>query len=724
MDALGGEPLGQVEVALGGKRAVTDTTGRFEIAGLDTGDYDLSATTVGYRLEKRTLHLDAEDVQQLEIALTPSTIQRRDSAEVRAQVFDTGTEASPTALTLAANDLKNLGSVLTDDPLRAVQGLPGVSSNDDFEARFEVRGADFSHVGIYLDGILLHTPLHTIQNQDAGGSASAINGDMISELNLFEGAFPSRFPDRTAAVLDVASREGSRTGPSFRASIGMSYSGIVVEGPLGKAKKGSWIASYRKSYLQYLASRLGINGSLVFGLEDGQARASYDLTPHNNVAVSVLESYTSLDRSSDPTVVGINALFKGAFHFTFTNASWRYTPNAKLLVTARGAWMREKHDDFNNASQRLDSGHYGEWVGGSDLKYQWTDHSAFAAGISTRETRDTGYLSSFNQLAPNAPPLALERHDGKLNRAGGFAEQAWTAWRGRLHMNAGGRWDHQTYSGATVWSPQSAMTLNATNKTFLQVSWGQYSQFPEVGAMFSNLGSRYLLPARSTHLVVALEQALGSHTRLRVESYQRNDRDLLAQPNADARIVNAKIVSPLVFPPYLNSARSLSRGVEFFLERRSANRIGGWVSYAFGKTRATDGVLGVAYPSDWDQRHSFNGFATLRLRPTVNLSLKSVIASGFPIPGFFRQSGSTYLLTNVRNQLRLPAYERTDFRVNKTWTKVHWKTTLFGEVVNITNRGNKTFDSFDGFNAQTGVARVTLDKMFPILPAVGLVFER
>ena len=52
------------------------------------------------------------------------------------------------------------------------------------------------------------------------------------------------------------------------------------------------------------------------------------------------------------------------------------------------------------------------------------------------------------------------------------------------------------------------------------------------------------------------------------------------------------------------------------------------------------------------------------------------------------------------------------------------KETFGGEVVNITNRGNKTFDSFDGFNAQTGVARVTLDKMFPILPAVGLVFER
>ena len=73
MDALGGEPLGQVEVALGGKRAVTDTAGRFEVADLDAGDYDLSATTVGYRLEKRTLHLGADDVQQLEIAFRYGT---------------------------------------------------------------------------------------------------------------------------------------------------------------------------------------------------------------------------------------------------------------------------------------------------------------------------------------------------------------------------------------------------------------------------------------------------------------------------------------------------------------------------------------------------------------------------------------------------------------------------------------------------------------------------
>jgi hypothetical protein len=40
--------------------------------------------------------------------------------------------------------------------------------------------------------------------------------------------------------------------------------------------------------------------------------------------------------------------------------------------------------------------------------------------------------------------------------------------------------------------------------------------------------------------------------------------------------------------------------------------------------------------------------------------------------------GAQYYLSNVRNQLRMPAYLRTDVRVNKSWTKDKWKLTLFG----------------------------------------------
>lgn len=53
-----------------------------------------------------------------------------------------------------------------------------------------------------------------------------------------------------------------------------------------------------------------------------------------------------------------------------------------------------------------------------------------------------------------------------------------------------------------------------------------------------------------------------------------------------------------------------------------------------------------------------------RLKPTVNLSAKASYGSGFPIPGYFQQVAGLYYLSNVRNQLRMPAYQRTDVRVN------------------------------------------------------------
>ena len=49
-------------------------------------------------------------------------------------------------------------------------------------------------------------------------------------------------------------------------------------------------------------------------------------------------------------------------------------------------------------------------------------------------------------------------------------------------------------------------------------------------------------------------------------------------------------------------------------------------------------------------------------------------------------------------------------------------TTRYGEVINLTNRSNYRFDSVDAYG--DGGAWVVLDKMFPILPSVGVVFER
>jgi hypothetical protein len=79
-----------------------------------------------------------------------------------------------------------------------------------------------------------------------------------------------------------------------------------------------------------------------------------------------------------------------------------------------------------------------------------------------------------------------------------------------------------------------------------------------------------------------------------------------------------------------------------------------------------------------------------------------------------------YYLSNVRNQLRFHPYFRTELRVNKAWTHNKSKLTLYGEVINLTNKSNYVFESFDGYNSVIGNAWLTLDKMFPICLPRGL----
>jgi hypothetical protein len=64
---------------------------------------------------------------------------------------------------LGSADIQNLRGVLADDPLRAVQVLPGVASADDLRSEFSVRGSPFTHLNMTVDGFSTPYLLHTVR---------------------------------------------------------------------------------------------------------------------------------------------------------------------------------------------------------------------------------------------------------------------------------------------------------------------------------------------------------------------------------------------------------------------------------------------------------------------------------------------------------------------------------------------------------------------------------
>ena len=130
------------------------------------------------------------------------------------------------------------------------------------------------------------------------------------------------------------------------------------------------------------------------------------------------------------------------------------------------------------------------------------------------------------------------------------------------------------------------------------------------------------------------------------------------------------------------------------------------------------------YPTLDDQRNTLNAFATYRLRPSLSLSGKWLYGSGFPIPSgtFVQLSNGQFVETGINTQ-RLGIYQRLDVRTDKDWAFQHWKLTLYGEVLNLTNHYNARFTYQSGINPTTGQAQVQTLQGLPITPTAGLVFQ-
>ena len=159
----------------------------------------------------------------------------------------------PAQQALSSADLQNLRGVIADDALRAVQVLPGVATGDDFRSEFSVRGSDFSHMNFTVDGFATPFLMHmvrAVEERANTGSVAMINSDVLEEVTLLNGGYPQRSGNRTGAELgvDPARRVAGRAGFCGRRSAARRAS-MTAEGPLGRAKRGSWLVSGRKSYL-------------------------------------------------------------------------------------------------------------------------------------------------------------------------------------------------------------------------------------------------------------------------------------------------------------------------------------------------------------------------------------------------------------------------------------------------------------------------------------------
>ena len=722
VDARTGEPVAKVKVIVTASDAstTTDDQGQFVLSDLPTGEVDLYVTTVTFGLVKKLVTLKSGD-NEVQIVLNEGAAALTERVTVTTTPFESAQTNAASEQTLNKRELQELSSVLIGDPIRAAQALPGATTNDDYRSEFNVRGAGFDHVGLYVDGILTEDFVHTIAGgYPDTGSLSLINADVVDSLSLLSGAFPSNYGYRTAAILDIQTRDGNHVKPTGRVAAALSGVSGVVDGPFDH-KHGSYLFAARKSYLGYLVRRFNdefqyTNNPPVLTFADGQGKVLYDFNARHQIGASLIVGDFVFDRNRDRNLLGFNQVFRGNTRNLMANGHWNFTPRADTFVQTRAFVVHSTFKNTNRDDHLLEDGDRNQFGVRSDLSLQ-RKSNRIEAGLYVRRLNVTS--STFHFDFSNGQPVDSLSFDRSGTEQGYYLQDTWTDERHRLALTGGLRLEHSSATGETKFSPRGSVNWSPDKDWTIRAGAGRYYQFPNFEQMFGLLGNPTITAERATHFNVAVERRFGDRMRVLAEVYDREDANLLFSLN-EPRFIGPFLT--FLDVPFDNLLRGHARGIELSVQRRSANRLSGWISYAYSRTELTDARDALTFPSDADQRHTVNVYGDYRFTDTWNLSSEWRYGSGQPIPGFFGQDSAGYFLTSARNQTRLPLYSRVDVRLSKAFLFSKWKLTLTGEVLNLLNHNNLRYAGFDfyGFN---GRVFGQLDRVLPIVPSAGVVIE-
>lgn len=729
VDARSGEPVDKVKIIVIGssQSATTDEGGIFTIQGVEPGEVDLYITTVGYGLVKKTLVVKEGDNPEVLLVLNQETATLTEQVTVTAGPYELTETNAVSGQTLNKTELQDLSKVVVNDPLRAVQSLPGVSANDDLRSEFAVRGAGYDRVGVYLDGILTDRFLHFAQgNSQERITLSVINSDTISAVTLLSGTLPAKYGDSTAAVLNLETRDGNRVKPAFRFATGLQLgTSGVADGPLAN-KRGSWLFAARSSLLDYV-SRLVERAADDDGNSDGgnvdfndvQGKFVYDLSPRHQLGLSGLFSVLRFDET-DTQPADPNAVFEVNSRNVLASVFWNYTPNHRLLLQTRLFGTQTNFRNRNQGGLVITDEPRSQFGVRSDMSFLARPAHRVESGLYVRSLGASKVSNFFPPAQPGAPRNLVD-FSRRADEQGYYLQDTYTNERLDLSLTGGARVDHSSLTGETLLSPRAALALAPGRSWLIRAGFGRHYQYPDFEPLFGLLGNPNLRAERATHYNASVERTFRDRYRALVEVYDREDNNLLFAL-ADPRLVGGSVTFSAL--PFRNLVRGHARGMELTLQRRSANGLSGWVSYSYSHARLHSGESSLlTFNSDFDQRQTVNVYGSYRFTETFNVSGQGRYGSGLHIPGFFSQQGTSLFLAGERNLIRLPAYSRVDLRANKAFLFEKWKLTLSVELLNVLNHKNLRLPIIDGILPNTGQVLYHFGETMPVLPAVGVAIE-
>ena len=760
----------------------TDTSGKYSFKAIPPGQYQVKFNSqdswpltilnvivyAGFETN-HTVELIAKSIQLQTVEVNSNT------KTVRAATLET-----PLSVQRLTSEEINTSPGGNFDISKIIQTLPGVTGSAStigvgLRNDIIVRGGAPNENVFYLDGIEIPVINHFSTQGSAGGPQGILNVSFIEEVKLSSSAFDAKFDNALSSVFEFKQKRGNTEKLQGNLRIAANEIASSIDGPLSKSGKTTFLASARRSHLQYIFKVLDLPVRPNFW--DFQFKVTHNLNSKTTLTLLGVGSIDDLSyalpkRPSPQKIYAINSspLMK-QWSYTLGLSLKKLVPNGYWNLVISRNYLNNLNEKYeNNLSPIKDEKtfDYSSIDLGNNIRWDITKNLLGLKWTTGLNLVNVGYENSTFQLVKfidikNTLKYSVNttnyNSNFNYNKYGAFFQVGKRAFNNRLGIAAGVRTDGNNFTQkgnefmrqispriVFSWALSNQLTWNATVGDYYKLAPNTALGFKDNQGLFLNKDADY---TRSKHYVVGLEYIPTEATRFTAEIFYKKYNQVPISLEKGVSLSNLGTDFDILGNEAIRTiGLGRSYGFEFFAQQKRIERFNGIFSYSFFRSSYTN-LLGTYISSSWENIHLLSLTGGYKFNKNWELGIKFRYQGGTPYTPYDLKASKLNFATlgvgiydyTKLNSIRNQPFHSSDFRIDK---KYYFKKSTLDLYLDITNwygansvsppyylYKNNNDGSFvttdglpikkDGSNAIEYVTYTT-DTIY-IIPSFGCIFE-
>jgi len=751
------EPIPYANVMILGSTlgSSTDEKGFFEIKDVPVGFVRIVVSVVGYK------YVISDELQVFNNHSAYTIIKMeeapKDLLEVNIVAVKEKSKESPISLrTISLQEIeKSPGS--NRDVSKAIQNLPGVAAGAVNRNDLIVRGGGPSENVFFLDDVEIPIINHFATQGASGGAVGILNPDFVRQVDFLSGAFPSNRGGALSSVMNIKQKEGSRDKMHFKGSIGASDLALTFDLPI---KDNNLLFSYRRSYLQFLFTALGL--PFLPSYDDIQFRYKWNINQKNEILFLGLAAFDrselnlTIDNPNESQQYLLNSLPDyNQLSYTVGAVYKHYNDNSVDMVVLSRNMLRNAFDKYTANDKNLPKlFDYSSVEAENKLRYEkryTTLPFDLSFGANARYSK---YTNNSNRTININNVLIEDKYNSLIDlfSYGLFVQTGDAYFKERLKLGMGARFDGNTYSNLmsnplVQFSPRISASYLFNEHLSINANVGHYTKEPSytsMGYKDSNdvfVNKDNLKYIHVNHYVLGFEFNTKAKIKASVEGFYKqyynypitlNEGISLASKGNDFGAVGDE--------PLISDGKGRAYGIEALFTANDIKKFNIYAVFTYFISEFTD-IQGKYVSSSWDNRFILNLTASRKFKYDWLVSARWRLIGGSPYTPIDEYVSSQRQIWDVRNQpyldytkfntLRLGNYHQLDIRVDKEFAWKNFDITLYLDIQNVYNFKSESEPIYTNLNTdgtpniapnnQEYILRKISTTTGTILPAFGLI---